>query len=84
MIAGELGDIKRDIVFVGDVMNTAARLEEFAKKEDRRFVVSDAIIDAIELPEDLTADFITDHQPRGKATSVKLYDVQRKGEAQAS
>ena len=45
-------------------------------------VMTDAIIDAVELPDVLTADYITDHQPRGKAASVKLYDVQRKIDGQ--
>jgi class 3 adenylate cyclase len=28
--AGELGDLRQQIVFVGDILNTAARLEEYA------------------------------------------------------
>lgn len=39
VISGEVGDSKRDIVFHGDVMNTAARLEH-ARDLDRRFLVS--------------------------------------------
>jgi len=77
VVAGELGDIKRDIVFVGDIMNTAARIEEFAKKDGRSFVASDAVIDAINLPAALAVDYVGDHRPRGKETSVKLYDVRR-------
>jgi adenylate cyclase len=30
--AGELGDLRRQIVFVADILNTAARLEEYAKQ----------------------------------------------------
>lgn len=30
VIVGEIGDVKRAIVFNGDVMNTAARLEELS------------------------------------------------------
>jgi adenylate cyclase len=30
--AGELGDLRQQIVFVGDILNTAARLEEYAKR----------------------------------------------------
>ena len=29
---GELGDLRQQIVFVGDILNTAARLEEYAKR----------------------------------------------------
>ena len=40
MIVGEIGDVKRAIVFNGDVMNTAARLEELSRKVDGGFLAS--------------------------------------------
>jgi adenylate cyclase len=40
VIAGEVGASKRAIVFHGDVMNTAARLEQASRDLGRRFVVS--------------------------------------------
>jgi class 3 adenylate cyclase len=40
VIVGEIGDIKRAIVFNGDVMNTAARLEELSRSVDGGFLVS--------------------------------------------
>ena len=75
VMAGELGDIKREIVFIGDVMNTAARLEEFAKKHDKRLIVSGAVIDNVELPDGFDAVYLSDHQPRGKEETVQLYEV---------
>jgi adenylate cyclase len=42
VIVGEIGDIKRAIVFNGDVMNTAARLEELSRNVDGGFLVSRA------------------------------------------
>jgi adenylate cyclase len=42
VIVGEIGDIKRAIVFNGDVMNTAARLEEFSRGVDGGFLASRA------------------------------------------
>ena len=45
VIVGEIGDIKRAIVFNGDVMNTAARLEELSRDVDGGFVASRAAID---------------------------------------
>ena len=38
VIVGEIGDVKRAIVFNGDVMNTAARLEELSR--NRRWRLS--------------------------------------------
>ena len=45
VIVGEIGDIKRAIVFNGDVMNTAARLEELSRNVDGGFLASRAAMD---------------------------------------
>jgi adenylate cyclase len=42
VIIGEIGDAKRAIVFNGDVMNTAARLEELSRNVDGGFLASRA------------------------------------------
>jgi adenylate cyclase len=42
VIVGEIGDLKRAIVFNGDVMNTAARLEELSRDVDGGFLASRA------------------------------------------
>src|SRR5882757_6702472 len=42
VIVGEIGDVKRAIVFNGDVMNTGARLEELSRKVDGGFLASRA------------------------------------------
>jgi len=45
VIVGEIGDVKRAIVFNGDVMNTAARLEELSRKVDGGFLASRAAME---------------------------------------
>jgi adenylate cyclase len=45
VIIGEIGDVKRAIVFNGDVMNTAARLEELSRKVEGGFLASRAAMD---------------------------------------
>jgi adenylate cyclase len=42
VIVGEIGDVKRAIVFNGDVMNTAARLEELSRGVEGGFIASRA------------------------------------------
>jgi adenylate cyclase len=42
VIVGEIGDVKRAIVFNGDVMNTAARLEELSRTVEGGFLASAA------------------------------------------
>jgi adenylate cyclase len=45
VIVGEIGDVKRAIVFNGDVMNTGARLEELSRKVDGGFLASRAAME---------------------------------------
>jgi adenylate cyclase len=45
VIVGEIGDLKRAIVFNGDVMNTAARLEELSRSVDGGFLASRAAME---------------------------------------
>jgi len=45
VIVGEIGDVKRAIVFNGDVMNTAARLEELSRQVDGGFLASRAAME---------------------------------------
>jgi adenylate cyclase len=45
VIVGEIGDVKRAIVFNGDVMNTAARLEELSREVEGGFIASRAAME---------------------------------------
>ena len=75
--AGELGDLKQEIVFVGDILNTAARLEDFAKQRELDLVASEAIVDRIELPGDIRAEFLQEFQPRGGEHSLRVHSLVR-------
>jgi adenylate cyclase len=50
VIVGEIGDIKRAIVFNGDVMNTAARLEEQSRNVDGGFLAARAAVARLDAP----------------------------------
>jgi adenylate cyclase len=45
VIIGEIGDVKRAIAFNGDVMNTAARLEELSRNVEGGFLASRAAME---------------------------------------
>jgi adenylate cyclase len=47
VVAGEIGEIRRAIVFHGDVMNTAARLEQATREHDCRFIASADALSAL-------------------------------------
>jgi adenylate cyclase len=73
--AGELGDLRQQIVFVGDILNTAARLEEYAKRTGRDLVVSGALLERLELPAGLEAGRCGELELRGKEARVAAWGV---------
>jgi adenylate cyclase len=50
VIVGEIGDVKRAIVFNGDVMNTAARLEQLSRGVDGGFLASRSAMERFGAP----------------------------------
>jgi adenylate cyclase len=73
--AGELGDLRQQIVFVGDILNTAARLEEYAKRTGRDLVASDALLRGLELPDGIAPARCGELALRGKGAPVTAYDL---------
>jgi adenylate cyclase len=73
--AGELGDLRRQIVFVGDILNTAARLEEYAKRSGLDLVVSGSLLGRLELPPGVTARLCGELTLRGKEAPVAAYSL---------
>ena len=73
--AGELGDLRQQIVFVGDILNTAARLEEYAKEARLELVVSGALLERLSLPPGLNAVRFGELELRGKEARVVAYSL---------
>jgi len=47
LIVGEMGDVKREIVMLGDTMNTAAKIEDVCRRTRQRYIASAAVLDRI-------------------------------------
>ena len=77
VIAGEVGDQRRAIVFHGDVMNTAARLEQATRDIGLRFIVSRAALDALGAVPMLELTDIGALALRGRSVPVRAYGIQR-------
>jgi class 3 adenylate cyclase len=75
--AGELGDLRQQIVFVGDVLNAAARLEEYAKRAGLDLVVSGALLQRLALPPEVQATRVGELVLRGKDERVAAYGLSR-------
>jgi adenylate cyclase len=77
LIIGEMGDVKREIVMLGDTMNTAARIEAACRSSGRPVLVSQAALALSVLPPGLTADSIGTVVLRGRSSGMELFALAR-------
>ena len=75
VIVGEIGDIKRAIVFNGDVMNTAARLEELSRGVEGGFLVSRAAMERFGPPPPYAVRDLGQLPIRGRAGGIDVFGL---------
>jgi len=75
VIYGEIGEVKSEIVFHGDVVNTTARLERLCSTMEENILVSKTLIDTF--PVNVQQNFRTVGQImlRGKERSLEVFGV---------
>jgi len=78
VVAGEVGDSKREIAFLGDVVNTTARIQGEAKVKNRNILVSGDLINEMELPADAEVEDMGKIVLKGKLEEVGLFSVRMK------
>jgi adenylate cyclase len=77
VVTGEMGSVKREIVFLGDTVNTAARIQELRRQTGDRVLASADLIDQLELPPGIAKRSLGDLRLRGKGTDLALYALTR-------
>ena len=70
-----VGELKKEIVYIGDVMNTTARMQEDCKRLNRDFLVSKEIAESINGSPEVSVEFLETTVHRGKEKPVTLYAV---------
>ena len=78
--ATEIGVVNRNLAFHGDVLNTAARIQELCNKYDRKLLISgflkDQIGDIHSIPYNLES--LGNRQLKGKVENVEIFAVLEK------
>ena len=70
-----IGTIKKEIVYHGDVLNTTARIQDECNKYGQKFLISDYMLQNVELPEYLHSEFVGELQLKGKEKKVKIFGL---------
>ena len=71
-----VGKVKKEIVYIGDVLNTTARIQEDCKRLGRDFLISGELLEKFEDLGDIKSEFMEETVPRGKEQAVKLYSLE--------
>lgn len=74
-----VGEIKKEIVYHGDVLNTAARIQGESKSGRFALLASGELLGQLTLPTGLTATPVGDVALRGKGQPLPLFGLERAG-----
>lgn len=74
---GEIGSLKKEIVFTGDVLNAAARIQGLCKTYLRPLIVSKEIIDLLSDVSAFEIEPLGSTQLRGREEPAELFSVSR-------
>jgi adenylate cyclase len=74
---GEIGSLKKDILYIGDVLNTTSRIQEICKKQGKEILVSEDTIKPIliSIKKYYTLDDIGYCEIRGRTKPIRLYHL---------
>ncbi|MFK7981185.1 MAG: adenylate/guanylate cyclase domain-containing protein [Saprospiraceae bacterium] len=75
VISGEIGTVKKEITFSGDVLNTASRIQSECNKHQLDLLLSDELVNLMPLPANYVPKSIGEISLRGKTEEVGLSTV---------
>jgi adenylate cyclase len=74
--AVEIGEVKRDIAYHGDTLNTAARIQSVCNDYDKSFIVSKVLLDKVGVHPNLQTQALGEILLKGKTAPVELVSVE--------
>jgi adenylate cyclase len=72
----EIGEVKRDIAYHGDTLNTAARIQSVCNEYKRSFIASKVLLDKVGSHPNMKTQALGEILLKGKASKVELVGVE--------
>ncbi len=72
---GEIGIVKKDITFTGDVLNTTSRIQEKCNAYGLDLLISSDLLRMLPLPKNMKSENIGEISLRGKESKIELSSV---------
>jgi adenylate cyclase len=78
VVTGELGFVKKEITYLGDVINTTSRIEAACNEFDKLFIVSDDILNKLAPGNEYVIQELGDIKFRGKEVPIGISSVEER------
>ena len=75
VISAQIGDIKREIIYNGDVLNTSARIQEQCNVFKCELLISGMLLSKLSIENEYRAEKVDTIKLRGKETEIELYSL---------
>ncbi|MEQ8241828.1 adenylate/guanylate cyclase domain-containing protein [Fulvivirga sp.] len=74
--AVEIGEIKKDIAYHGDTINTTARIQSICNEHNKSFLISNYLLSKIELDPNIKIENIGNILLRGKSEKIEIASIE--------
>ncbi|MEQ8239625.1 MAG: adenylate/guanylate cyclase domain-containing protein [Cyclobacteriaceae bacterium] len=72
---GEIGALKKEIFYTGDVLNTTARVQGMCNENNTDLILTSDLLNRLDNPDQWNAEYIGELPLKGKSKPVKLYRI---------
>lgn len=72
---GEIGALKKEIIFTGDVLNSTARIQGLCNKYEVDLLISDDLMKSLDLDSEFQIKSLGKNELRGKMENIELYTI---------
>jgi adenylate cyclase len=76
----EVGEVKTEIAYHGDVLNTASRIQKLCNQFAQQLLVSESIVEKLSPKHHPIATFVAETELRGKEVPMKLFTIANPGQ----
>jgi adenylate cyclase len=81
VIAGEMGEDRKEVAFLGDVVNTTSRVQAECKAKGERLLLTETLCQQLTLPSHLKLKDVGRTKLRGKEQEIGLFAIERETKA---
>ena len=73
----EVGEIKTEIAYHGDVLNTASRIQSLCNQFEKQLLLSESVVSLLPEKDRARTSFVAEAELRGKGNPIKIFTIEK-------